>query len=99
MKKQKNLLKNSFSLFEVILSVSILSILISGFVFSTYYDTNKEKLFMLLNTLENDFNTKDYSKMTKTTHNLQMLIDNKVKYVNVKRYTFKNKDIELFKYE
>ncbi len=93
------MLKSSFSIFEVILSLSILSLVIGGFVSSSLYDTNNSKLFTKLNNLENDFNTKDYESMTKSIANLRVFINDKEKNIKVYKYTFEDKDIKLIKYE
>ncbi len=96
---QKNLLKSSFSLFEVILSITLLSIVISGFFNSSYYDRNNAELFMKLNKIENDFAIKNYTNMIKTTHNLRLVInDIENKNINVDKYIFEDKNIKLFKY-
>ncbi len=98
-KKPKNWLKNSFSLFEVILSISILSLVISGFLSSNSDDKNTSHLFMLLNKCENDFSIKNYTNMIKTRQNISLFIDGEEKDLEVDKYIFQNKDIKIFKYE
>ena len=95
-----NLVKNSFTLLETIVSITFLSIVISGFVYSTYYDNSSNENFMLLNNLENKFDTKDYSNFSKTNQNLQIIKNNQiVENLVVQKYLFENKNIRIFKYE
>ena len=98
--KQLNLVKNSFTLFETLISITLLIIVISGFAKSSYYDENNNKNFMLLNDLENMFNTKNYNNFTKTSIQIQ-IIKNKesTEYMGVSKYQFENESIKLFKYE
>ena len=99
-KKPMNLVKNSFTLLETIVSITFLSIVISGFVYSTYYDNSSNENFMLLNDLENKFDTKDYSNFSKTNQNLQIIKNNQiVENLVVQKYLFENKNIRVFKYE
>ena len=95
-----NLVKNSFTLLETLISITFLSIVISGFVYSTYYDNSSNENFMLLNNLENKFDTKDYSNFSKTNQNLQIIKNNQiVENLVVQKYLFENKNIRVFKYE
>ena len=55
-----NLVKNSFTLIETLISITFLSVVISGFMYSSYHDEINQENFMLLNNLENSFDTKDY---------------------------------------
>ena len=99
-KKQLNLVKNSFTLLETIVSITFLSIVISGFIYSTYHDETNHQNFMLLNDLENKFDTKDYSKFPKTNQNLQIIKNNQiVENLVVQKYLFENENIKVFKYE
>jgi hypothetical protein len=55
---------------------------------------------MLLNDLENRFDTKDYSKFPKTNQNLQIIKNNQiVENLVVQQYLFENENIRVFKYE
>ena len=95
-----NLVKNSFTLLETLVSITLLTIVVSGFFYSSYHDENNQKNFMLLNDLENRFDTKDYSTFSKTTKNLQIIKNkNELENLNVSVYTFENEDIKIFKYE
>ena len=55
---------------------------------------------MILNDLENKFDTKNYSNFIKTNQNLQ-IVKNKETTENivVSKYQFENENIKLFKYE
>jgi hypothetical protein len=95
-----NLVKNSFTLLETIVSITFLSIVISGFVYYTYYDNSSNENFMLLNDLENRFDTKNYSNFSKTNQNLQIIKNNQiVENLVVEKYLFENENIRIFKYE
>ncbi|MDK2041394.1 type IV pilus modification PilV family protein [Aliarcobacter butzleri] len=92
--------KNSFTLIETLVSITLLLIVIIGFKYSTYYDENSSKNFMLLNNLENLFDTKNYGSFQNSTKTLQ-LIKNKeiIENITVTKYQFENENIKLFKYE
>jgi len=92
--------KNSFTLIETLVSITLLLIVIIGFKYSTYYDGNSSKNFMLLNNLENLFDTKNYGSFQNSTKTLQ-LIKNKeiIENITVTKYQFENENIKLFKYE
>lgn len=98
--KHKSLQKNSFTLFETLLSITILIIVVSGFYNSTYSQKNSDKNFQLLNKLENDFDTKDYSKLSLTNENLQITINkSEIKNILVKKYEYLDENIKIYKYE
>lgn len=98
--KHKSLQKNSFTLFETLLSITILLIVVSGFYNSTYSQKNSDKNFQLLNKLENDFDTKDYSKLSLTNENLQITINkSEIKNILVKKYEYLDENIKIYKYE
>ena len=95
-----NLVKNSFTLLETIVSITFLSIVISGFIYSTYHDETNNQNFMLLNDLENKFDTKYYSNFSETNQNLQIIKNNQiVENLIVQKYLFENENIRVFKYE
>lgn len=95
-----NLVKSSFTLLETLLSITILSLVISGFANSTYNDSNSDENYMLLNSLENLFDTKKYDKFTSSNESLQIIINNETKEnILVKKYEFSNENIKVFKYE
>ncbi|TLP40888.1 type IV pilus modification PilV family protein [Arcobacter arenosus] len=92
--------KNSFTLFETLVSVFLLSIVIVGFSKVSNYD-NFDEEYMKLNELENSFNTNTYSSnFTNSTENIKILInDSQIENLNVKKIENKNEKINLFKYE
>ncbi len=92
--------KNSFTLLETLISITFLSIVISGFLYSSYHDKTNQENFMILNDLENKFDTKNYTNFSRTNQNLQ-IIKNKQTTENivVSKYQFENENIKLFKYE
>jgi hypothetical protein len=100
MKKLAKLEKNSFTLFETLVSVFLLSIVIVGFSKVSNYD-NFDEEYMKLNELENSFNTNTYSSnFTNSTENIKILInDSQIENLNVKKIAYKNEKINLFKYE
>ena len=99
-KKLTNLVKNSFTLLETLIGITFLSIVISGFLYSSYHDESNHENFMLLNDLENKFDTKDYSKFSKTNENLIIIKNNQtIENIIVEKYSFQNNNIKIFKYE
>ena len=55
---------------------------------------------MLLNDLENNFDTKNYTNFTKTTKNLQIIKNNEnAENIIISKYQFENENIKVFKYE
>lgn len=94
------MVKNSFTLLETLISITFLSIVISGFLYSSYHEKTNQESFMILNDLENRFDTKNYTNFSKTNQNLQ-IVKNKETSENlaVSKYQFENENIKLFKYE
>ena len=55
---------------------------------------------MLLNNLENSFDTKDYKNFTKTNQTLQITQNQETtQNITVSKYQFENENIKIFKYE
>lgn len=100
MKKLVKLGKNSFTLFETLISIFLLSIIIASFSKSSYYD-NFDEEYMLLNTLENSFNTNTYSSDFQTTNSTIKIIKNSsdIEILNIKKTTFSNEKIVLSKHK
>ena len=99
MKKLASLEKNSFTLFETIVSITLLAIVISGFIHSNT-SNNNDIIFQKLNGLENSFDIKDYSPFTKSNTNITFIInDNIEEEILVKKYEYNNEDIKIYKYE
>jgi len=100
MKKLAKLEKNSFTLFETLVSVFLLSIVIVGFLKVSSYD-NFDEEYMRLNELENSFNTDFYSSNFTNTNSIIKIIinDSEIKNLNVKKIEYKDKKINLYKYE
>ena len=95
-----NLVKNSFTLIETLISITFLSVVISGFIYSSYHDEINQENFMLLNNLENSFDTKDYKNFTKTNKTLQITQNQEItQNFTVSKYQFENENIKIFKYE
>ena len=95
-----NLVKNSFTLIETLISITFLSVVISGFMYSSYHDEINQENFMLLNNLENSFDTKDYKNFTKTNKTLQITQNQETtQNITISKYQFENKNIKIFKYE
>lgn len=94
------MVKNSFTLLETLISITFLSIVISGFLYSSYHEKTNQENFMILNDLENRFDTKNYTNFSKTNQNLQ-IVKNKETSENlaISKYQFENENIKLFKYE
>jgi hypothetical protein len=94
------LVKNSFTLIETLISITFLSVVISGFMYSSYHDEINQENFMLLNNLENSFDKKDYKNFTKTNKTLQITQNQEItQNFTVSKYQFENENIKIFKYE
>jgi hypothetical protein len=100
MTKLANLDKNSFSLLELIISIFILSIVIIGFARHSYYDSF-DKEYMSLNNIENSFTTKNYSTNFSINNTSIKIIknDSDIQIINLKKVTYENDKISIFKYE
>jgi hypothetical protein len=100
MTKPLNLVKNSFTLLETLISMSLLIIIISGFSYSSYFDNKNTTLYVILNNLENKFNTNDYNSFSKTKQILNITINKtEESTIEVNKYSFKNQDVSIYKYE
>lgn len=94
------MVKNSFTLFETLLSISILIIIISGFLNSTYYDEKAINNSKLLNSLENKFTSNNYDSFITSNSKITITKDHHIKQeIFVKKHTFENDDIKIYKYE
>lgn len=100
MTKQLILGKNSFTLFETLISIVLLSIVIVGFSQNSYYE-NFDKEYQFLNKIENNFNTKSYDeKYTSSYENIQITInDSENKNILIKKIRYQDENIDLVKYE
>lgn len=92
--------KNSFTLFETLLSTLLLSIIVIGFLQYSYND-NFEEEYILLNKIENSFTTKNFSSNFTISTKQIKVIKNDLEEITipVKTITFKNEKISLIKYE
>lgn len=98
--KLLNLEKNSFTLFETLLSISLLVIIISGFLNSSYYDEKAINNSKILNTLDNKFTANNYDSFLST--NIKLIItknNHQEDELLVKKHYFQNENIKIFKYE
>ena len=69
-------------------------------MYSSYHDEINQENFMLLNNLENSFDTKDYKNFTKTNKTLQITQNQEItQNFTVSKYQFENENIKIFKYE
>ncbi len=94
------MVKNSFTLLETLISITLLLIVISGFSYSTYYDEKEDTNFILLNELENKFNTQNYTSFSNYKTTIQITKNKEtIENLTVSKYQFENDDIKIFKYE
>ena len=92
--------KNSFTLFETLISITLLIVVVSGFLNSSYNDEKALNTSALLNTLDNDFTLNNYSTFTRSNKELTIIKNNNIQeYINVKKHSFENENIKIFKYE
>jgi len=98
--KHLNLEKNSFTLFETLISIILLLVIIVGFNKYSYYD-NFDEEFMLLNKIENSFNIETYDKNFSTFSKNIKIIKNSTEeeIISVKVQKYENEKIRLIKYK
>lgn len=93
------MLKNSFTLFETILSLSLIAILVAGFIQSSHFDSSNAHKFTILNQVENLFDTNDLNSFDKSSKNVKLTIDGKTRYINLTAYIYNKDGLKLVKYE
>lgn len=100
MTKLLNLEKNSFTLFETLLSITILILIVSGFLNSSYYDEKAVNNSKILNDLENKFTTNNFDSFATTDKKL-IIIKNyhEKEELIVKKHIFENDELKIFMYE
>lgn len=100
MKKQLNYQKNSFILFETILSILILSIIISSFSKLTYNNSSHIRYKEILN-IHNNFNERNYKDyFSQNNEEISIIINTSIeKTIFRKKILYKNKDLRLYTYE
>ncbi|WP_128991174.1 prepilin-type N-terminal cleavage/methylation domain-containing protein [Arcobacter sp. CECT 8986] len=100
MKKQKNLVANkkAFTIFETIISLTILAIVIT-LIYSLSFHNNLNSTFVLLNSLENSFTKKDYSNFNTKNQNITITKNSIKTKVSVKKIYYDKNGVNLYKYE
>ncbi len=99
-KKLVNLQKNSFTLIETLISLTILLIVLAIFNQISKDNLEEDKIFNLLNSLENSFELKNYSNLQKSSKNINIIKnENIIESININVYTYKDENIKIFKYE
>ena len=93
------MVKNSFTLFETLISLILISVIIVGFSKTSNYD-NLDEEFMLLNKLENSFNTNSYNSSFSNTSKTIKIIKNEnlEETISVQQIKYSQEKIELVKY-
>ena len=92
--------KNSFTLLETLISITFLSIVISGFIYSSYSNDKNNENFVLLNQLENSFNTNDFTNFTRNSQSIKIIKNQtEIEFINISKYQFSNENLKIFKYE
>lgn len=99
-RKLVNLQKNSFTLIETLISLTILLIVLAIFNQISKDNLEEDKIFNLLNSLENSFELKNYSNLQKSSKNINIIRnENIIESININVYTYKDENIKIFKYE
>ena len=94
------MVKNSFTLLETLISITILIIIISGFVNSSYYDDKAINTSNLLKTLENKFTINSFDSFSTNNTKITIIINNSdTQEILVKKHIFRNDELKIFKYE
>ncbi|RXJ94613.1 hypothetical protein CRV00_06710 [Malaciobacter molluscorum] len=90
--------KKAFTIFETIISLTILAIVIT-LIYSLSFHNNLNNKFILLNSLENSFAKEDYSNFKTKKQNIT-IIKNEIKNkIDVKKIYYDKNGIKLYKYE
>lgn len=98
--KLLNWQKDSFTLLETLFSIILLSIVVSGFLYSTYKESKNQELYQILNELENSFNENDYKSLNKSVKSLNIIINsNESRVIKVNKYEYFDDNIRLIRYE
>ena len=91
------------TIIETLVSLILLSTIAVGFSKLRYDNSSNINLFDVLNHIENDFTTKNYSNFKIFSSNISVIIDKKngteIENLTVQKYRFSNNDLEVFKYE
>lgn len=92
--------KNSFTLFETILSITLILIIITSFAKSTFYD-NFDKTYMDLDLIDNSFTTKSYSSnFSKSNTNIKIIRNDSDELIlPVKQIKYEDENLKIIKYE
>lgn len=100
MQKQLNLAKNkkAFTLFESLISLTILAIIIS-LVYKLSFHGSLKKSFEKLERIENSFTLKQYSDFYISNENIDILKDGTLKTISVKKVVYEDDEINIYKYE
>lgn len=93
------MVKNSFTLIETLLSITLLLVVIGGFYQSTIYDEKNQNSFTKLNNLENRFDSKNYEGFAVSSKTLDIKINNTQTTLNVNKYEYFDEHIKIYKYE
>ncbi len=93
------MVKNSFSILETIISLSILSIIVAGFL-KLSFDTKSDEKFQELNSIENSFTTNDYKSFDLLLQEVTFIINGSTKEtIDVKKYQYSSSNMKIYKYE
>mgnify|MGYP006276544623 CR=1 FL=1 len=93
------MVKNSFSILETIISLSILSIIIAGFL-KLSFDTKSDEKFQELNSVENSFTTNDYKSFDLSLQEVTLIENDSIKQtINVRKYQYNSSNMKIYKYE
>ncbi|RXJ87215.1 hypothetical protein CRU93_04715 [Arcobacter sp. CECT 8985] len=90
--------KKAFTIFETIVSLTILSIVITLIYSITFHDSSTKE-FMILNSLENKFTSKNYSDFSTKNQIIKILKNGKEDKISVKKITYNENGIKIYKYE
>lgn len=98
--KACELAKNSFTLIETLISITILSVVVTIFNKISHDNLREDISYNLLNDLENIFATKSYSNLQKSSKTINIIKNETLtENLNVNVYSYKDENIFIFKYE
>lgn len=99
LKNLKKLLKSSFILIEILISILILSFIFISFANSNFLFSRTNSNFINLLELENSIEKNDLRNFYKSSSSYEILINDEKTTITLFKYSYKNENIKLVYYE
>ncbi|QBF15581.1 hypothetical protein ATH_0506 [Aliarcobacter thereius LMG 24486] len=95
----KKLLKSSFILIEILISILILSFIFISFANSNFLFSRTNSNFINLLELENSIEKNDLRNFYKSSSSYEVLINDEKTTITLFKYSYKDENIKLVYYE